>query len=200
MLEFLYSIDKAVFVFCNQTLANPVTDVVMPALTNWNQSWIGWSIVAVLWVFLLWKGGKKGRVVGLFVIPLIVVGDHLSSNVLKFMIERARPCHEINGATIVEHIHLLVPCGSGYSFPSSHAFNNFSLATFLSYYYRRWSWMFFVYAFLMGYSRLVVGVHYPSDVLGGAMLGFMYTCVVIIILVAVAKRVPLLAVTSTQQT
>lgn len=190
MIEFLYSIDKAVFLFCNRTLANPVSDVVMPALTDWNQSVIGWSIFALWWIALFWKGGRKGRIVGLLLIPLIVGSDQLSSAVLKFMFDRPRPCHEINGLPIVENIHLLVPCGSGYSFPSSHAFNNFAFATFLSYYYRRWTWLFLVYAGLMGFSRLAVGVHYPSDVLGGAMLGMLYSYVAIGIVSYLGKSVP----------
>ena len=181
MGEFLYSLDKSVFVFFNSTLSNPVFDFIMPPLTNWNQSPIGIGIFAAVWLIIFWKGGKKGKIVALLLIPLIAMSDQLSSNVIKSIFTRPRPCHCIDGKSIVEHIHLLVSCGAGYSFPSSHAANNFAFATFISYYYRRWSWLAFVYAGLMGFSRISVGVHYPSDVLGGALVGV--ACAFFIILV-----------------
>jgi undecaprenyl-diphosphatase len=169
--DFLYSIDKSLFIFINQTLANPVFDLIMRPITDWNQSWFGWGIFAVLWLLLFWKGGRKGRTVCLLLIPMIGITDQFSSTYLKYYFQRPRPCHEINGVAIIQNIHLLVPCGSGYSFPSSHAANNFALAGFASYYYRRWTWAYFLYAGIMGFSRISVGVHYPSDVLGGAFIG-----------------------------
>ena len=149
MLDFLYSIDKTVFYFCNQTITNPFFDVAMPFITDLNQNWFGRGLFVVLWLLLMWKGGKKGRVIGLLLIPLIVVSDQLSSSVIKNIIARPRPCHEIDGVPILDHIHLLVNCGSGYSFPSSHAVNNFAAGIFLSYYYRKWTWAFMSFAFVV---------------------------------------------------
>jgi undecaprenyl-diphosphatase len=77
----------------------------------------------------------------------------------------------MGGVPIVQGIHMLVDCGPGKSFPSSHAVNNFAVATLLSTYYRRWQWWFFGWAALVALSRPAVGVHYPSDILGGAAIG-----------------------------
>lgn len=171
MIEFFCYLDKEVFYFCNRTIANPIFDSTMPFITNWNQSWVGLSFAALFWLLLFWKGGKKGRIIALLLIPLITFSDQLSSSIIKPLVARPRPCHSVDGIVVLENIRLLVSCGSGFSFPSSHAVNNFAFATFISYYYRKWAWLLFTYAVIMGFSRLSVGVHYPSDVLAGAIWG-----------------------------
>ena len=193
MVDFLYSIDKSLFVFCNQTIANPVFDIVMPFLTDLTQNWFCRILFLLLWLLLMWKGGKKGRIVGLLLIILIVVSDQLSSNVIKKIVARPRPCHDIDGVPILENIHLLVPCGSGYSFPSSHAVNNFAAGTFLSYYYRKWTWAFMSFAFVIAFSRLSVGVHYPSDMLGGAIIGALIAVLLIQIWNILSRKFPVLS-------
>ncbi|OLD59872.1 MAG: hypothetical protein AUI33_16095, partial [Ignavibacteria bacterium 13_1_40CM_2_61_4] len=179
MVEFLYSIDKAVFYFCNQTISNPVFDAAMPILTDWNQHWYGLLLFGILWLILVWKGGKKGRTAAFLLIPLIYMSDQLNNNVLKTLFARPRPCYIIDGKMVLEHVRLLVSCGGGFSFPSGHAVNNFAAATFFSYYYRRWAWAFYTYAGLMAFSRMSVGVHYPSDVLAGAAVETLCASVVI---------------------
>lgn len=181
MIDFLYSIDKALFYFCNGTLANPIFDVIMPPLTDWNQSWIGLAVAGILLILLTWKGGKKGRTVVVLLVPLIIISDQISSNVIKFLIERPRPCHLIDGFPVLENIHLLVPCGAGFSFPSSHASNNFAFATLMSYFYPKVRWLVFSYACLMGFSRISVGVHFPSDVMGGGLFGVFCATIIIIL-------------------
>lgn len=193
-MDVLSTLDKQLFIFINQTLANPVFDVMMPPFTDWNKSWIGWGIFGLLWLLLMWKGGKKGRIVGIILIPLIVSSDQINSALVKSLFHRPRPCHVIDGKTMVESVRLLVPCGSGYSFPSSHAVNNFAFAAFLSFYYRRWAWIFYTYAFLIGLSRIVVGVHYPFDVAGGAIIGIVYAFIVIGIYEFIGKIFPVLRV------
>ncbi len=174
MPEFFYAIDRWLFVLINERLANPVFDLLMPPFTDWNKTVIGWGIFVLLWLLLVIRGGKRGRIVGILVVLLVVASDLISSSMIKMIFERARPCHVINGAPVVPDIHLLVPCGGGYSFPSSHAVNNFALATFLSFYYRRWRWIFFTYAGLIAMSRVWVGVHYPSDIAAGAVIGALF--------------------------
>jgi len=95
----------------------------------------------------------------------------------------------------VQGIHMLVNCGSGRSFPSSHAVNNFAVATLFSTYYRRWRWWFFSWATLVALSRPAVGVHYPSDILGGAAIGVCVALAVILLWMQTARRLfPRLAV------
>lgn len=171
MVEFLYGLDVSIFHFLNSSIANPVFDVVMPFITDLNKTTFGLGLYGIAWLLLMWKGGRKGRILGLMLIPLIFMSDQLSSTLIKKWIERPRPCHTVNGIPVLGGIHLLVPCGSGYSFPSSHAVNNFAVGVFFSYYFRRWGWVILIWATMVAFSRISVGVHYPSDVLGGAVVG-----------------------------
>jgi undecaprenyl-diphosphatase len=100
-------------------------------------------------------------------IILLIVGiaDQLSAQVIKPWIGRSRPCH------IFEDIILLVNCGSGRSFPSAHATNNFAVGTFLTGMFPRKWWLWLSIALLVAVSRVFVGVHYPLDITAGAFLG-----------------------------
>jgi undecaprenyl-diphosphatase len=166
MLEFLYSVDIAVFFFINHTITNPVLDWLMPFLTDLNKQKLAVGIVIVLWLWLMIRGGKTGRTAGVLLVISIIVSDQFSSSILKNLFCRLRPCHALQG------VRLLVDCGSGYSFPSSHAVNNFAGATILSHYYRKYAWGWFLLASLIALSRPYIGVHYPSDIVGGAAIGW----------------------------
>jgi undecaprenyl-diphosphatase len=78
-----------------------------------------------------------------------------------------RPCHEL------ENVRLLVSCGGKHGFPSSHAANTFAAAITFAYFYRRYAGLFVTFSLLVGFSRIVVGVHYPGDVLGGFFWGYL---------------------------
>jgi undecaprenyl-diphosphatase len=164
-MDTLVRFDRELFLFLNHVPQNPAFDAMLPFLTDLNRKPIGLVILGLLWVLLLVRGGRPGRMAALLLIPTIALSDQLNSSLLKFIIERPRPCAEL------PDVHLLVGCGSGYSFPSSHAVNNFAAAFVLSYFLSRWTWAFFSFAAVIGYSRIYVGVHYPSDVLAGSIIG-----------------------------
>ena len=183
MIEFLYGIDKAIFLFINQTLSNPVGDFLWPLITDYDKLWPARVILIGIWLWLMIRGGTRGRTAALMLIPLLVVSDQLSSTFIKSLVGRVRPCNTFSA----DQIHLLVGCG-GLSFPSSHAVNNFSVATMFSHYYPKWKWAFFSWAGLVALSRPAVGVHYPSDVLGGAIIGTCVALAVIYSWTAVERR------------
>ena len=183
MIEFLYGIDKAVFLFINQTVSNPVGDVLWPLITDYDKLWPVRIVLATVWLWLVIKGGRTGRTAALMLIPLLVVSDQLSSTFIKSLVGRVRPCDTFSA----DQIHLLVGCG-GFSFPSSHAVNNFSVATMFSHFYPKWRWAFFSWATLVALSRPAVGVHYPSDILGGAVIGACVALLVIHAWSAVERR------------
>jgi undecaprenyl-diphosphatase len=174
VFDALIDLDKELFLFLNQGTRNWLFDVVLPFLTDINRKPIGIVILAILWLLLLTKGGRPGRIAALLLIPTIALSDQLNSSFLKFLVDRPRPCHEL------ANVHLLVGCGSGYSFPSSHAVNNFAAAMVISYFLPRWTWAFFCYASVICFSRIYVGVHYPSDVIAGAMIGLVVGFLVIV--------------------
>ena len=194
MSDLLLQIDKTLFTFFNQTLTNPVFDMIMPRITDLNKEWYGWVLFIGLYLLLVLKGGKKGRILGVAFLVVVGFSDQLSSTFIKKMIMRPRPCHEIDGRVIMEHLRLLVPCGSGYSFPSSHAVNMFGAATFFSVYYRKYGWAFYTFAVVVAYSRVYVGVHYPYDVVVGALIGSLCALIIVYILELAGKYFPAIAI------
>ena|GEM_PF-203814 len=163
-MEFLYSIDRAVFLFLNRTVANRVFDFLMPIITE-KDYWMIPIVLALLSLIIF--GGKKGRIVVLLVAVILTMSDQLSSHVVKPWVERVRPCF------VVEGVRLLIRQSRSFSFPSSHASNMAAMATLFSVKYPRYKIAFIVFAALVAYSRIYVGVHYPADILGGAVLGFL---------------------------
>jgi undecaprenyl-diphosphatase len=96
---------------------------------------------------------------------LIAVSDQISSSMLKPFFERVRPCN------VIENVNILVNCTRSYSMPSSHAVNNFAVATFFSRLFPKLKVILFVVATLVALSRPIVGVHYFSDIFIGAFIG-----------------------------
>ena len=174
-MQWLLDLDQSLFIFINSELANPVTDVIMPFITN-GYNWIVPLGVAV--IVILWKEGKRG--VGILTGLAIVIAlcDQSAAHAIKPVVQRVRPCH------VVATVQLLVPCSDAFSFPSAHATNWFGGAVWLSYGFPRLAGVFYILAFLVSISRVFVGVHYPLDVIGGAAIGSALGLVV----VAAAKK------------
>ena len=162
MLEYLNHIDVQIFYFINVSLQNPFFDWFMPFITEKYHWFPVWGLIVIL---LLWKGGTQGRILVLLIIPVIFLSDQLSAGVLKPLFQRPRPC------TALPDVHLLVNNKISYSLPSAHAANFFAVAAFFGYYFKKYRWWFFIIAFVVGLSRISVGVHYPFDVLAGGVLG-----------------------------
>lgn len=161
MLDRLLDIDRALFAFINGTLANSVTDFIMPIITSDNLLRVLFALgVIALLVF----GRKRFIWVAVIAIAVLAITDQAASALLKPLFARPRPCH-------VMAVHLLVNCGKGYSFPSSHAANLFGQALFFGILYKKYLPYTLAFAFLVGVSRIWVGVHYPLDMVGGMILG-----------------------------
>lgn len=153
--------DKDLFLFLERSLTNPFFDRLMPFVTH------KWNFVlplAVLFLYFFLTGGTRVRILLLSSLTLLLLAEG-SANALTKLFYRPRPCRAL------EHVRLLAGCTSSSSFPSHHAANVFAVASFFAYTYRRAVLPLSLLAFLVGYSRIYVGAHYPLDVLGGAMLG-----------------------------
>ena len=162
MTDFLYQIDVKLFYFINHTLSNPVFDRLFPFITevkNWYIAYI------ILFLICFIKGGRIGRIAAIGMILLVITTDQFSSFFLKSYFARTRPCN------ILQNVNILATCTNSYSFPSSHAVNNFGAAIFFTKIYPKLKWPLFIVAFLVAFSRPYVGVHYPSDLMGGALIG-----------------------------
>jgi len=114
----------------------------------------------------------------IFIAILIVLCDQISSSIFKVYFERLRPSHE---PFIRDVVHIIGGKRGGmYGFVSSHATNSFGLAMFLSLVFRnRWfNTIIFSWAAIFSYSRIYLGLHYPGDILGGAILGILLAGIV----------------------
>ena len=165
-------IDQALFYQINGVWHHPILDAVLP-WTRHSNNWIplyigllGWLIYQVGWKTLKWL---------LFALMNVGLTDQISSSVFKPFFHRLRPCNDpaLFGKTRL----LLEQCAGGFSFTSSHAANHFGIAMFIFMTWgvtqKKYTRFFFVWAGVIAFAQIYVGVHYPSDVLCGAIFGMM---------------------------
>ena len=166
-MDALVALDTALFRLVYEQARNPLFDWLMPILSGHP---LFYPAVLLLAAVMLWRGGRRARLCLLLLLLLLPVGDGLVCNTLKKAVGRPRPFAALEG------VESRVGSGQnrGKSMPSGHAFNWFAAATILALYYRQ-SWRFMVpLAAAVAFSRVYNGVHYPSDVLAGAILGSGY--------------------------
>lgn len=166
----LKQIDQQLFLIINRIWANDFFDFLMPLM----RSKLFWApLYLFLIVFFVVNFGKKGWISVLFILITFALTDFISAGVFKPIFERLRPCNDPNIMGLARNI---VGCGSGYSFVSSHAANHFGMAIIIgSIFKQKWPWVksaFIIWASVICYAQVYVGVHYPLDVLFGALLGF----------------------------
>ena len=109
----------------------------------------------------------------LFAVLTVVLTDQISSSFIKPFFERPRPCRD---PILMNQIRMLLNgCSGGYSFTSSHATNHFGFAVYiyltLGNIIGKWKYAFLVWAAVIAYGQVYVGVHYPLDIICGALLG-----------------------------
>jgi undecaprenyl-diphosphatase len=161
-MEFLYSFDLAIFYLFNHTISTGFLDKFFSIITDVNKWYIAYLILIGIAFF---KGGLRGKIAVITLIILIVVTDQTGYRLLKELFERVRPCNALSDVITP------IGCAGGFSFPSNHALNNFAAAVFLLRLFRQYKWIFLITATLISISRIYLGVHYPSDVFGGAIIG-----------------------------
>jgi undecaprenyl-diphosphatase len=170
------SLDVKAFRLLNGAAANPVFDAVMPFATDFDK----WGVTVILvWCALVIFGKTRGRWAALMLIPIIAASDQLSASVMKPIFERMRPCELIGNVHlwigtegwITTPAEVVRSYKNSFSFPSSHATNITASMLFLGLVYRRWLAPLCAVALLVSFSRIYVGVHWPSDVLAGMLIG-----------------------------
>lgn len=169
MIETLNNIDHQLFLLINRGLVNDFFDFLLPLM----RSRFFWSPLYLFLIVYILKTNttRRGILTIAFLFITFALTDFVSAGIFKETFQRLRPCNE---PEFMSHVRSLVGCGSGYSFVSSHATNHFGLAIFLGLYFQDKKWigrLFIIWAAVISFSQIYVGVHFPFDILAGTVLG-----------------------------
>lgn len=173
MLNALLELDKTLLIFINRTLTNPVFDFIMPLFDR--------SVNFVIPLFLVWAillaKDRVNRLKLAILIPLVVILSDQTGSFIKGFELRLRPWYGLG----TDVIHNLGGSGGRHkSFPSNHAANITGVAVIFTWLYNKYKPLFWSMAGVIMFSRVYIGVHYPSDVLAGAAIGFGYGTLLIV--------------------
>ena len=165
--------DQQLFFFINNDCHTDLLDKVMP---YWRSMYFWLPLYVFFGAFIIEKFKKNGLLYLLALGLTVGVSDTVSSKFIKKSVQRSRPCHDQSrNSDMKREVKLLVRCGSGYSFPSSHATNHFAVATFIVLTFaqgKKWlNWGLIAWASSIALGQVYVGVHYPIDIIGGGILG-----------------------------
>lgn len=167
-MALLGSVDHQLFGLINGTLHHPILDVVLSFVTDFNNFKV--PLIATIAV-VMWLGPPQRRWRLLQMLLLVLLAD-MTGGFIKEWLAIARPSFEQLGADNIRLVggHRL---GKSAAFPSNHAVNMFAGCSFLWWHSRkkRWAPLLFVPAVVVAWSRVYVGVHWPSDIVGGALIG-----------------------------
>ncbi len=165
--QLVQNVDYAILNIIYFELKNDVFDVYLPIFRN---KWFWVPLYVYLISYIIFNLGKKAIVVLGIILITFSLTDSISSSLIKKNVKRPRPCHE----QVFDYKPLVV-CGQGYSFTSSHAANHFglsmSLILLLPFLGRIWKFLLLFWACVISFAQIYVGLHYFTDVLGGALLG-----------------------------
>jgi undecaprenyl-diphosphatase len=166
ILDQLNTLDTDLYIFLNRKLMLPVVDKFMVAVTN---DVFGFSLIALAAIYYgVRKNRRQLKLIAVAVAALIVT-DAVSARLMKPFFGRTRPCYQVDNNRV-----LTGACGSEFGFPSNHAANAMAVATVIGLAQPLMAPIAAGGAFLIGISRVFVGVHYPFDVFAGLILGMFF--------------------------
>ncbi len=159
-MDIIREIDFMVLEYIREHLRNGFLDNIMPVVTAFGNMGMFWVVVA-----LIISAKRKYRKCSITMMIGMIMGVILGNFVVKNIVRRDRPCW------INEIGDMLIANPQDFSFPSGHTMSSFIAATILFYYDKRLGVPSFGVALLIAFSRMYLYVHFPTDIIGGAMLG-----------------------------
>ena len=165
--------DQALFELINGRWTSPFLDSFLPWMRT-SEHWIPLYVVLLGYLFYKWGWNAWKWLVAVAI--TISITDQISSFIFKPLIHRLRPCAD---PAMLHQVKLLIAaCPTSFSFTSSHAANHFGLAMFifmtLQPLLKKYTYLFFVWAGLISFAQIYVGVHYPLDVITGTLIGIVF--------------------------
>jgi undecaprenyl-diphosphatase len=200
-MHWLQTLDTNLFLFVNRSLVNPFFDWLMPVLSGGGEMKIFLLAAAIAaGIALLCLGKQRARLCVLMLALVIPTNDGLICNTIKHAVARPRPFVTLPQARVFGQVgkgyvpqqvgenDMVTNKGNHNSMPSGHAANIFAATMVLFLFYRRSLWFMLPLALGVAFSRVYNGVHYPSDVLAGAILGAGYAAAAAVALEAAWQR------------
>lgn len=168
-MEMLVGWDHQLFQLINSTFSHPWLDAFFPAITDLHKTVVFQILAPIIVLSIFWRRyGRRSIVIFIGCLFCMGIADSFGSQVLKKTIQRPRPFDTVGLEAIQRS-----PAG-GYSMPSNHSINMFSLAAYVTAFVPPAVPFFYTIAVLVAYSRVYNGVHFPADVFVGALLGIFF--------------------------
>lgn len=166
-MQFIQLFDNKILEFIRINLHNPFLDKLVPKITILGNMGLIWIIIGIIFIC-----NKKYRKYGIIMLCTLCIGVLLGDGIIKQLVARQRPFN------FIDNLQLLISPPTSFSFPSGHSMSSFSAATIIYIANNKMGIGAFLLAAIIGFSRMYLYVHYPSDVLVGCILGIILSVAV----------------------
>ncbi|MBZ9608762.1 phosphatase PAP2 family protein [Clostridium estertheticum] len=168
IISLMQKFDSSILLYIKGNMHGTIMDKVMVAITSLGDNGAIWIIMAIALMV-----NKKYRKIGFMALLALLLSAILGEVILKNVVQRIRPSADIPA------VDLLIVKPLSYSFPSGHTTSSFAVAGVLAKHFKNYALEIFSLAALIAFSRLYLYVHYPTDVLGGVLLGLICSGIIV---------------------